>query len=286
MKKHIPIVSIFFALSVASHSAIIVNYDSPATGTVNALRTGTVTGTGQNQVDLAFDSTTALFNGSGQNQRFYGGIHGRYVSGTVATGTDLFGSITNQLQSGTPGIFAGVVKADPTAQGPNNGVAISARGMAVWDSADFLGHSSGNTYTFDNTSSMTVNISTFLNSPGSNTGLFFVIRNANSYFRSAEEYNLGAIGTGQTFNGSALTWLALDPTLLADFAGTTGGGSAQTFSDVTGVGFIYRTQRASAPSSEIRISDFQANLSVIPEPSSAILLGLSALGFVGYRRRK
>jgi iduronate 2-sulfatase len=152
-----------------------------------------------------------------------------------------------------------------------------ASGLLLWDAADFT---AVGTMKFDNTAESFLAIETAYGTGNANgTGLRFVIRDGGTYYVS----NIGdddldfVNGDPASMNGTTpgLQWAAFDPNSFTTFdqdAANYGLGtlsfSAQTFGNVTGVGFLFNISRPNnAAGSRLDVLDFQAGLNTDTDTS-------------------
>lgn len=159
---------------------------------------------------------------------------------------------------------------------------VSSKFFAFYDSADFL---IGGSTTLDLTAASSFSlISGRLNAAGAS----FVIRDGSTFYISQSNNTLATY----TLDGTALTWATFNPANWTGFlhgttpaglgVGATGSFAAQTFTNITGVGYILGASRAQANSPSITVTDFQVNL--VPEPSAALLGGFGVLALLRRRR--
>ncbi|NBB78229.1 MAG: hypothetical protein GVY36_02110 [Verrucomicrobia bacterium] len=265
-------------------AGVVVDLNFDETGgtqdTTRALTTDTST---VKAVD--WDDSTYLFTNDarGQNWGVYGGVYGSQIDGEV-TGY-------NALQQRNFGTGHTRIELAHLATDADPGGPTELNVLLLWDQADFL---SGDR-AWDNSASSSFAFNGILNRSG---GAFrFVIRDGSDYYLS----NLGRDNTG-FYNGAislagdtaGLEWASFNPTLFADFdANATNLGisastfTEQTFSDVTGVGFIFDGFKENVGQSVTRLEVQSFEVSLIPEPSAfAFLAGLGVLGLTAVRRRR
>ena len=266
--KHITIVMALFihALPALAWGLQYVQVVDAATGfealesDVNAARTeATNTNT---ELRYDWDENNYLFDGPNPATRIYGG------AALTANDNLLHPGVGSQIKVGVNenntsvhDLIVSVGNNNDEGGGPSY-----ARAMMLWDSADFIAR--GGSYSFDNTSQSSFSIQSgaaYFN-PG---GTRYVIRDGDVYYVSSKEgITSGAQGVQYTINGAieGLKWASFDP---ADFATfdtdasnlglpNIGSFTSRTFSNVTGVGFIGETDRASFTRLEVR--DFKATL--------------------------
>lgn len=156
--------------------------------------------------------------------------------------------------------------------------------IVLWKQANFLNGLNTGVAAFDATSTVSMNLNTFVNfSPGR-----VVIRlqggSQDGYYISQETpFN----GTGsKSANPAALTWLSYDPANdLATFGSSVNLLSGGLINNITEVGFYFRSNNATSPNA-VRLDSFQATAveGVIPEPASLTLIGASGLMLLPRRR--
>lgn len=270
---------IVLALATGStlQAAVVVDMDF-ATGNGDSANT---TRTADTNSDLAYtigwSSTEYLLDAStdGQNKAFYGAYSA--TSATAITDPATIQSFDVADDANDRLIFA----AGKSASGDQ-----AARILALWDSADFQ-NSGFNQFDASAGSTLTLGVHTFANA-GGGMGARFVIRDGSQFYISSFSTTETASIDGTT---AGLQWGSFD---VADFASfdnsATGLGmsvtfSPQTFSNVTGVGFLTEIARPNASGPVFAVDDFQAAL--VPEPSTyALLSGVFALGLIMLRRRR
>lgn len=259
-------------VSPVTQAALIVNYNNPVS-TINPARAANTTTTSSHTWD--FSDSALLFDGdSAQGQDVYGGYS--------ATSTALNGTTTLTMNSSS--LTSQTTK---TASG-----SITARLFLLYEVEDFIGYTVGNTYTFDQTVS-----SSFANAANrtNNAGSSYIIRNGSTYYISNTA--TPTIGVSGTSNGTQLLWATFNVANWANYGqlnpGTAQGlnlgytaasFTAQTFTNVTGVGFIAAASRAGTNPLLFPTSDFQVGLTVVPQPNVAALLG--GLGMLALLRRR
>jgi hypothetical protein len=123
-------------------------------------------------------------------------------------------------------------------------------------------------------------------------GASFVIRDGTQFYISQSNNSNGAFT--YTLDGTSLTWAAFDPANWSGFVhgttpsglgvGATGSFAAQTFTNITGVGYILGAARANSNNPEVKVTDFQVNL--VPEPGAMLLGCLSMLALLRRRRNE
>jgi hypothetical protein len=242
----------------------------------------------------AFSPTTGY---SGTSGTFYGGaITGNQDNPTTLSGTTPFDELGIQNQ------------------GPNDELEVTASShghfhdvhMAVyWDKADFLNGGDSFPVFFDETSSVTVDLNEGSAENLVDAEVRLVVRDdLGNFWLSETAYVSPSQNSSFTWDsanqGFSTTddgnWASYDPN--ATFPGATSAGSdlrfdqdsatfsSQDFSSITGIGFFFE-QDTFHNNIGFHVSGFEANASVaVPEPSTVTLLGVTALGLLGYRRRK
>lgn len=257
----------------ASKAALVVNYNNPVS-TINPARAADTITTSSHTWD--FSDSALLFDGdSAQGQDVYGGYS---ATSTALNGTTTLAMAGTALTSQTT----------KTASG-----SITARLFLLYEVEDFIGYTVGNTYTFDQTVS-----SSFTNAANrtNNSGSSYIIRDGSTYYIS--NTLTPTIGISGTSDGTQLLWAVFNVANWANYGQVNPGTSqslnlgftaasftAQTFTNVTGVGFIAAASRANTNNILFSTSDFQVNLTVVPEPNVAALLGgLGMLAMFSRRR--
>ena len=189
-----------------------------------------------------FSDSTALFGGVATNgTKIYGGM--------IQSAAPALTNVTLNVSVNTTG------KLVVQAQGSG---AATAKGLLLWDKADFLTNSTA-TLSFGTNSSITANLSR-------NDGTAqWVIRNGSTYYISQTTNGTGLVALNGTNMGN---WASWDPTANGGATFTnvpTSGFSAQTFSNVTAVGIFFNDTRTGAARFTMENGGFSANLAVVPE---------------------
>jgi hypothetical protein len=261
-------------IAVGAQAGIVVDLNFDATdGTDYApARSPSVATT--NQLTYGWSDSSVLFDGdAGLGQKIYGGIN--------TDGAGYVGATDSKIQDagGTANDFLAISTLKTAAD------AHTTEALVLWDSADFL--STGNAFDATANSSFTVGIHSFANTSGGKNGLRFVIRDGGSYYVSSFFADVAGLAT-LTGDAAGLQWGVFNPDNFASYddnAGDLGLGvsfSSQTFSDVTGVGFIVDVDRPNTASALVRINDFQVAL--VPEPASLGLITAAGAGLLFLRR--
>jgi hypothetical protein len=209
----------------------------------------------------------------GQNKAFYGAYSATSATAITDPATinsfDPAGTVNDRL----------IFQAGKSASGDQE-----ARILALWDSADFL-TSGFNKFDASAGSSLTLGIHTFANA-GGGMGARFVIRDGSQFYISSFSTVETASINGTT---AGLQWGAFD---VADFAsfdnsdanvGMSVNFSTQTFTNVTGVGFLTEIARPNTVGPVLAVNDFQAAL--VPEPATLGMISLSGALLLIIRRR-
>lgn len=261
----------------AVHAATVVDLEFvTGVGTGDTTSRTPLTDTA-NEYTIAWDASTPLLDAStdGQNKKIYGAFSATSAGITAPATIQVLDPSTD---ANDRLFFGGGKSADGDQQ---------IRVLGLWDDDDFL--ASGTTE-FDGTtnSTLTLGISTFANS-GGGMGARFVIRDGTQFYVSSVETVL--VGS-TSINGATagLQWGAFDENDFASFdssaadVGMSVTFSAQTFSNVTGVGFLTEAARPTTNGAAFAVNDFQAVL--VPEPSSILLVSLALVSLIAFRRRK
>ncbi len=194
-------------------------------------------------------------------------------------------SYYNNNTGKTPEFYGAFSGATPKVRNDGGGdnIGINANGITycemvvVWTQDYFM--NDGDTATDIELEGMSSRIT---DNGGSNTTTSrFVIRLDDTFYASASVSE----GNNSFADPSTMTWVNYDP--VTDMADFTGGTATLTdFSNLTAVGYYANSTRASAGTMLVEGVSFSATASVIPEPSSIVLLfGSMVLGVFLLRRR-
>ncbi|HAU37734.1 MAG TPA: hypothetical protein DCX07_08465 [Phycisphaerales bacterium] len=216
--------------------------------------------------------TSAVFYGAWQCDRF---DQGSWSGGNTNMWLDDAAPGDDQIQFST---------------NTGTGVTGNLKGLVIWQKANFLaGSASGETVVFDNGSVLSVNVADV------GTGSYnfrFVVKNASTYYISEYSVNVNSTSEGtKTLSQLGLTeqvsgkqWAVYSPsnTSIGFSSGTF---ASVDFNDVEAVGFLMQRGNATGATIYTRITEFSATATVIPEPTTLVLVGLGACGVLLRRRR-
>lgn len=246
-----------------------------------------------------FDESTAMNPTSG-----YSGTSGTFYGGAITAhqnsiDTAGFGEFAIQNQGGNDGLHVHLSE---------HGHSHDMHMVMYWDQADFLGGGNNHTVTFDETSSVSIDIGEggVENLGGAQVRLL-VRDESGDYWLSQSVFDSpnssdNNIFTWDGFSGiSDGNWASYDPT--SAFPKTPGPGtssagsdlrfeqgsalfSEKNFSSITAVGYYFE-QDTFHNNIDFHVEGFSVNAAVagVPEPSSVTLLGVTALSLLGYCRR-
>lgn len=214
------------------------------------------------------------------------------------TGPEFYGafSLTNSSGTGTPAFNSldrfGVANSGVADQIRIGAVAptgetVTMRGLVFFQKEDFLGGGNAGPVTLDNASSFSLNV---VSSGGSSRQFkmavyAFVDGSWNWYLSQATGAGAAALNiTGAdaslwglySINGSTSP-LDSAPSAAAYTV------SGSTFADIGAVGYYFNYTSSIGTNTTIYVDSFEFNGVSVPEPH-AILLGLTALGFVGFHK--
>jgi hypothetical protein len=156
--------------------------------------------------------------------------------------------------------------------------------LFLWDKGDFLNGMNSESAGFSSTDTITISLATYAQfSPGR-----IVIQQGSSYYVSEAVFNAA---TSFTVNPTGLDWFNYDPTgwsaTNAATLSTIGSAASPVFggmlSNITEVGFLFTSNDSS--SNAVRVQNFEVTMSVIPEPTAAVLCA-GGLLFLLPRRKK
>jgi hypothetical protein len=236
---------------------------------------------------LTLDKTTPQITTGYTGPLFYGGAQSiRYDS----FGTSSAGEIVMRIQdNGGTGDYMRVRIREPyTATGLWEAVNIT-----LFSKANFLNGGNAISVGLDSSSSLFLDFTTALGATGTRGNFRFIVQNGSQLYVSNSVYANNGSGTA-TLSGSALlneTWAFYNPTA-SDLRLNTASFSAQSFNDITAVGFAWTVNNFSGNinggDAQFGVDRFTfAATTAIPEPSTyAALAGLAALGLVMWRRRR
>ncbi len=256
-------------LTSAATAAVVVDF--------NNSNTGAFVGAAGIDTDSAgldvwnFDDSNALFDGTvaGSNTKIYGGMRMSWGGGGA------YSSILRLL--GNPNIALSVQLNPTNITGLN-----TVNGMLIWKKEDFLNNGSTQAVQFGSGNTLSINFNSFntTSAPLTTADIRFVVKQGGSYYVSTT--NKTDLTTGVfSINPTSSTWASINTSTYA--IGSIG---AITFNNIEAVGIYYNMSRTGGQLLA-QFNDFQADLSVIPEPSTfAALAGLAALGLTATRRRR
>jgi hypothetical protein len=276
----IALLALFQASMSVSQAAMVIDFNPGAASFSRILTTDS-----PSLKEVAFNTTVPFFNGSiVGGRKLYGGFYA--VATGAADGTAQATFMSGQNIISTAGnIMANATKGAFTSPGTaSTSTVVTSKFFAFYDSAEFL---TGGSITLDLTEGSSFSLA------GAKTnaaGASFVIRDGAQFYISQSNNTSG--GFLYALNGTSLSWAAFNPANWTGFVhgttpaglgvGATGSFVAQTFTNVTGVGYIIGAGRAAGNSPSVSVSDFRVNL--VPEPSAALLGGLGMLALLRRRR--
>jgi hypothetical protein len=261
MRTELKMMVMVVALGLSAQASLVVDYDGHATNNEQARTADSATSSGQT---WNFSTSSALITAPGQNGKIYGGL------------VTAWGATTNYTplvrDNKTPVLE---VTVNPTASATENA---SAKGMLVWNKADFL-TGSVQTVTFAGGDSLYLNISGWA---ATAKDVRFTINQGGVWY----------VSDSKIASGTAQSW-TLDPTTnqwrtISTDGNYTIGGSASSvnFSNVLGAGIYLDSATVNGAQMQLLFNDFKVNATVIPEPATIGMLGLGALVVVIVRRMK
>lgn len=157
--------------------------------------------------------------------------------------------------------------------------------LVLWKQEDFLGGLDTGNVGFNSTDTISIDLATYAQfQPGR-----LVIQQGSSYYVSQSVFSSTAATI--TVNPTSLQWFNYDPTgwnatnssTLSTIGSAATPVSGGVLSGVTEIGFLFSSNDSS--SNAVRISNFEVNMSAIPEPTSAALLAGGLVALCGRRRR-
>lgn len=262
-KSIIPALSLSaLLLTPIINAAIVVDFTTNL-GTTNSRAADINT---QNGDTWNFSTTTALINDTTlapgeSNKRVYGGVI------TAWSTAQNYAPLNRILDVADPNPDRLQLQVNPG----NLTGGTSAKGVWLWNKADFLNGFSSGTLSIAAGDSLSLDI--FQLSGG--TSSRFVVNQAGTYYVSNASRN--TTGTFSIADLSTQTWAALNTT---DYS--FGSFSSVTLDDVQGVGVFFNLAPSGNNQSLYGITDFQLN--VVPEPSVALMGGIGALALLRRRR--
>ncbi len=145
----------------------------------------------------------------------------------------------------------------------------TATGLILWQQADFLS-GSGGSVSLTSSDSLSVTSRRYGSGYG-DTEVRFVIQEGSTYYISESQ---GIIPTSYTTytlaDPTAANWFDYDP---ATSIQAVGGAASPGFNNLTAAGAWFDLVAGSLSSNRtVRVNDFQANATVIPEPSTILLM--------------
>lgn len=265
MKFQKSIVSILslsaFLLTPILNAAIVVDFTTGSSGFLDGRAADTNTDNGDT---WNFSASTPLINDTTldpgeSNKRIYGGITTTWATSQPYNPSFRFVNFNTTLQLQiNPGNLAG---------------GTSAKGVFLWNQADFLNGFNSGTVSVGAGSSLSLGITA--NSGGS-TSRFVVNQGGTYYVSNASNTTFGA-HTFSVADITTQTWAVLNTTTY-----TFGSFSPVTLNDVQGVGIFFNLAPSGNNQSIVNINDFQFD--VVPEPSATLLGGLGALALLRRKR--
>jgi hypothetical protein len=266
-------------LAIIGTSSLLLASSASATLVVdftNANATSPVSASGKD-IDTAtseswnFDHSSPLFNGTvpGSNTRIYGGLNSTWANSFPSYNT------TIQLLSAQPRLYVQVNPATPSATNFNTAI----EGAFVWKKEDFLNGGDVQTVQFNPGDTLSVNL-TQIPASAATVDIRFIIQQGGVYYVSNASKTTSTI-EAFSVTPTSTTWATLDTSNYA-----IGAFNSIAFNSVQAVGLYVDIARTNAQVI-FSFDDFQANATVIPEPSAfAALSGLSVLGMAARRRRR
>jgi len=283
MKKTLLILGLAVAGTYSANAALLVNwggdyvitttnYGRSATSANNAYPSGT----GRSK-SVAW-SESAAFNPSsgysGTSSTFYGGYFASF-DGTVSGSSSITirarvenNGTTDQLN------YRFQTPSDATKTTSNVGGGIS------WLKGDFLNFSAG-TPSFDSTSSLNMSIQTISGS----AAVRWMVQEGSQWYISNTAYTTAG---AKSLSGASLlseTWLAFDPATV-NMLEPTGTYAAQTFNNITGVGYFGWANLTGTASTTTDIVLTSFAVDAVPEPTTWALLAGSLTTIMVLRRRR
>lgn len=254
---------LFMALSASA--ALIVDF-TPVDPGVNvnsrAADSDTTTGDTWN----FSDSIALIASGGGSNDRMYGGM--------VTTWSSPFTYAPALRHLGTTRVTQVQVYPSTTAS-----YSTSAKGIFLWNKADFLNGTDSQTVVFSAGSLLSVNLTTI---SAATRDFRFVVNQGGTYYVSNSNKTDATAGVF-SIDPSTVSWR----TVSTDGSYTVGDtASTITLNDVQAVGLYInatRTGTGNLAQTNIQFNDFQAI--AIPEPATIGMLGLGGLVALMLRRR-
>ena len=254
-----------------------VNYNNAGNRAVSAVANAYPSGTGRSK-SVSWNESTQLSptaSYSGTSATFYGGYFDSH-DGTVTTA----GSITATARitnSGTTDqlYYRFQTPSDATKTTVNVGGGIS------WLKSDFLSFSAG-TPSFDSTSSLSMNIATISGS----AAVRWAVKEGSQWYISNTSYTTNGAKSLSGVSLTGETWLAFDPATV-NMLQPTGSYAAQTFSNITGVGYFgwANLTGSAATTTDIVLTSFAVD--AVPEPATwALLVGSLTTVMILRRRRR
>jgi len=256
MKRFVSAIMTAGLLAAGSASATLIVDLNPPAITVNSRAAETSTTT---ERTWNFSDTTVLINsGGGSNDKVYGGM----TTGWSAASE----SATSVVRWLNTSVFQVQVL-----QGTAN---TFAKGIVLWNQADFLNGADSQTVGFSAGDSLSVNFAAI----GATTRDFrFVVNQGGTYYVSNVNKTDATAGVF-SIDPAAVSWR----TISTDGNYTIGGTASMiTLDDVKAVGLYINASRT-GNQTNIQFNDFQA--SVIPEPATIGMLGLGGLVALMLRR--
>ena len=257
MKKRVRILAgTVLAMSLSASAALVVDFNRAGIGgNVNARTVTTSTLFGDT---WGFSDTTALISEAyGVNSTVYGGLITTWSLSKDYSPLFRFNKPNFQVQVKTGDL------SDTT-----------AKGITLWNQADFLNGADTGTLEFGNGSSLYVNLTAVV---GNARDVRFVVNQGGTYYVSGTQTTANGAQAFSIADVTADTWAPIsttDYTFGAVF-------SELTLDDVQGVGLYYDLQRT-ANISSIKFNGFQAD--VIPEPATLGLVAAFGGGILFFRR--
>jgi hypothetical protein len=271
------LIALILATAASVQAAVVVDLEFVDGNGDSAFASRTPTTNTTTEYTIGWSDSAYLVDAAsdGQNKAFYGAYSATSTDPITAPATiqsfDPTGTSNDRL----------IFQAGKSGSGDQ-----AARILALWGSNDFL--ASANQFDASAGSSLTLGIHTFANN-GGGMGARFVIRDGTQFYISSFSTVATASIDGTT---SGLEWGSFDVNSFTSFdnseadVGMSVTFSAQTFSNVTGVGFLTEIARPNTAGPVFAVNDFQAELVAVPEPSTyALLSGIFAIGLIMLRRR-
>jgi hypothetical protein len=270
----------------ASADTTVVNFtgdygssNKPFTSTV-LNQTGNFGGGSNDTRSVApFSDTTPQVIAGGLSGTIYGGYES--VNYNAAAGPTYPGYLVRQIENlGTND----ALHLGTGARASGSGGRFS--GLLMWERADFLNGGSTGTLSLDSNSTITVS-----RLAGSGTIYDFrvFLCDGNTIYVKNSNYNFAGGTAIESLNTGGQTWAVWDPSVSLSFTGGTF--AAHTFTDITGVGFLWNVDSqlngGTFPQpAEIEITRFAVDLVVTPEPGAGLLLLAGGVALCGRGSRR